>query len=131
MIRTHGDLHLGRVARTNQGWVVADWLPGGVGAAGDALFRSPLADVADMLWSLHHVARRRRSTSAIAAVRRGPRAGRPGLGGAQPPGLPRRLPGDPGHRGARAGATGPLLDELVAVFELEQFARRAAGAPVP
>jgi predicted trehalose synthase len=57
MVRTHGDFHLGRTARTDQGWVVADWLPGGVDAAGAPLFRSPLADVADLLWSLHHVAK--------------------------------------------------------------------------
>ena len=34
MVRTHGDLHLGRIARTNQGWVVADWHPGGADAGG-------------------------------------------------------------------------------------------------
>ena len=29
-IRTHGDFHLGRTARTDQGWVVSDCMPGGV-----------------------------------------------------------------------------------------------------
>ena len=29
-IRTHGDFHLGRTARTDQGWVVSDCSPGGV-----------------------------------------------------------------------------------------------------
>jgi hypothetical protein len=53
-IRTHGDFHLGRTARTDQGWVVADCSPGGVpaGATAPAL-RSPLCDVADLLYSLH------------------------------------------------------------------------------
>ena len=30
VIRTHGDFHLGRTARTDQGWVVSDCAPGGV-----------------------------------------------------------------------------------------------------
>ena len=34
VIRTHGDFHLGRTARTDQGWVVSDCAPGGVLAAG-------------------------------------------------------------------------------------------------
>jgi predicted trehalose synthase len=71
MVRTHGDLNLGRVARTDQGWVVADWLPGGVDAEGAPLFRSPLADVADVLWSLHRV--------AVAALEERDPALRPGL----------------------------------------------------
>src|ERR1700728_4736325 len=56
MARTHGDLHLGRTARTDQGWVVFDWSPGGVDQTGQPLFRPPVADVADMTWSFHHVA---------------------------------------------------------------------------
>ncbi|MGH9043680.1 MAG: hypothetical protein ACRDVP_02380 [Acidimicrobiales bacterium] len=55
-LRTHGDLHLGRTARTNQGWVISDWLPGGVDERGAPDFRTPLADVADLVWSLRHVA---------------------------------------------------------------------------
>jgi maltokinase len=62
-IRTHGDFHLGRVSRTDLGWFVLDFSPGGtpVLTAGvvptdGPVFRSPLADVADMLWSFHHVA---------------------------------------------------------------------------
>jgi len=67
-IRTHGDLHLGRVCRTEQGWYVGDFVPGGwppPAAApppppfvedGDVAYRTPLADVADMLWSFGHVA---------------------------------------------------------------------------
>ncbi len=74
-IRTHGDFHLGRVARTDEGWFVADFSPGGtLGptvaslSSADPVFRSPLADVADMLWSFHHVA-------DVAAIERDP-AGR-------------------------------------------------------
>ncbi|MGH8997495.1 MAG: hypothetical protein ACRDYB_15950, partial [Acidimicrobiales bacterium] len=74
MIRTHGDLHLGRLARTNQGWVVADWRPGGVDDAGQPRFRSALTDVADMLWSLRFV--------AVAALDERDVALRPGLGAA-------------------------------------------------
>ncbi|MHB8328302.1 MAG: hypothetical protein ACYDD6_01510 [Acidimicrobiales bacterium] len=88
-IRTHGDFHLGRVWRTEQGWYVSDFSPGGrpVGLAhsdpeaaerppagpGGARFmhRSPLADVADMMWSFGHVA-------ASAATERDP-TGREGL----------------------------------------------------
>jgi len=56
-IRTHGDFNLGRTSRTDHGWIVADTMPGGrpPGALA-ARPRLPLADVADMLWSLHQVA---------------------------------------------------------------------------
>jgi len=81
-IRTHGDFHLGRVWRTEQGWYVGDFRPGGrPQAAGPppppclevdgVCFRSPLADVADMLWSFAHVA-------SSAAAERDP-SGREGL----------------------------------------------------
>lgn len=106
-IRTHGDFHLGRVWRTEQGWFVVDFEAAGTpttvagtveaagdataGAAGDAtagasaaasavagsqrtgavVYRSPLADVADMLWSFGHVA-------SVAAEERDP-SGREGL----------------------------------------------------
>lgn len=65
-VRTHGDFHLGRTARTEQGWYVVDFasgrpasLAGVVVEPGDdgPMFRSPVADVADMLWSFGHVAR--------------------------------------------------------------------------
>lgn len=121
-LRTHGDLHLGRTARTDQGWVVADWLPGGVDADGVALFRSPLADVADMLWSLRHV--------ATAALEERDLALRPGLGAAAEawearnrrallagylgtPGIDELLPADR-----------DVITELTAVFELHQSAVR-------
>ena len=72
VLRTHGDLQLERTARTDQGWVISDCRPGGVllGASGP-LRRTPLADVADMLWSLHRA-------SVTAAAERDP-AGRLGL----------------------------------------------------
>ena len=77
-IRTHGDFHLGRVSRNDLGWYVLDFSPGGrseftagVMSADGADFRSPMADVADMLWSFHHVAE-------VAAAERDP-YGRLGL----------------------------------------------------
>jgi predicted trehalose synthase len=74
VVRTHGDLQLERTARTDQGWVISDFRPGGVLAGDPAVApgrRSPLADVADMLWSFHRA-------SATAAAERDP-AGRLGL----------------------------------------------------
>jgi maltokinase len=72
VIRTHGDFHLGRTARTDQGWVVSDCAPGGVLAGAPAPGRrTPLADVADLLWSMHQA-------SVTAAAERDP-AGRLGL----------------------------------------------------
>ncbi len=71
-IRTHGDFHLGRVSRTDIGWFVIDFSPGGAPGSTAAMlsssgpvYRSPLADVADMLWSFHHVAE-------VAAIERDP-----------------------------------------------------------
>ena len=65
-IRTHGDFHLGRTARTDLGWVVCDCSPGGQPPGADApVFRSPLADVVDLLWSMEHV-------SAVATAERDP-----------------------------------------------------------
>jgi maltokinase len=72
IIRTHGDFHLGRTARTDQGWVVSDCSPGGVvPGTSEPTWRTPLADVADLLWSLHQA-------STMAAAERDP-AGRLGL----------------------------------------------------
>jgi maltokinase len=71
-IRAHGDFHLGRTARTDQGWVVSDCRPGGVRVQGGApVLRPPLADVADLLWSMHRA-------SVAAASERDP-TGRLGL----------------------------------------------------
>ncbi len=72
VIRTHGDFHLGRTSRTDQGWVVSDCAPGGVLVGGSAPGRrTPLADVADLLWSMHRASR-------VAAAERDP-TGRLGL----------------------------------------------------
>jgi predicted trehalose synthase len=73
VLRTHGDLQLERTARTDQGWVVCDCRPGGVLAGGGSVpgRRTPLADVADMLWSMHRA-------SVTAAAERDP-TGRMGL----------------------------------------------------
>ncbi len=111
-IRTHGDFHLGRTCRTEQGWYVVDFTSGGrptsmAGTVTDRndgpVYRSPLADVADMLWSLEHVAtnaaderdpsgREGLSELADAWVARNRRAflagylGVPGISGLVPPG---------------------------------------------
>lgn len=122
-LRTHGDFHLGRTARTDHGWVVADCRPGGVppGAAAPTP-RSPLADVADFMWSLHLVA-------TEAAAERDP-AERAQLA---------HLAQEWEARNRRAFLTGylatrgigglvpadrELVRHLVAVFELERAARR-------
>jgi maltokinase len=63
-IRTHGDFRLGLVCRTELGWYVVDFPSGPPvtsagarpGTEGGAVLRSPLADVADMLWSFGRVA---------------------------------------------------------------------------
>lgn len=74
VIRTHGDFHLGRTARTDHGWVLADCMPGGTAPSAPGvpqaellapLLRSPLADVADFTWSL-------RRAAAVAAAERVP-----------------------------------------------------------
>jgi predicted trehalose synthase len=79
-IRTHGDFQLGRTCRTEQGWYVVDFATGRPASLAGAVtgpdddgpvYRSPLADVADMLWSLDHVA-------TTAAEERDP-SGRDGL----------------------------------------------------
>ena len=73
-IRTHGDFHLGRTCRTEQGWYVVDFANGGrpltlagvvpergaPAALAPLAFRSPLADVADMLCSLARRGQERR-----------------------------------------------------------------------
>jgi predicted trehalose synthase len=107
--------------------VVADWLPGGVDADGAPLFRSPLADVADVLWSLRHV--------ATAALDERDPALRPGLGASaeawqarnhraflagylDTPGIEELIP--PDHE---------LVAELCAAFELAQSALRPDHRP--
>lgn len=127
VVRTHGDFHLGRTARTDQGWVLADCSPGGIPPGEqEPVLRSPLGDVADLLWSLHRVA-------AEAAFERDP-TGRVGLaataqawearnrrsfvaGYLATPGIGGLVPGD------RA-----LVGNLAAAFELERAARLSALA---
>ncbi|HUZ11115.1 MAG TPA: hypothetical protein VMU76_13200 [Acidimicrobiales bacterium] len=125
MIRTHGDFHLGRTARTDLGWVVSDCSPGGQPPGADApAFRSPLADVVDMLWSMHHV-------SAVATAERDPT----GRGG--PTSLARAWASR--NRGAfltaylatpgiedLVGADRALVRDLVTVLELERATTLAA-----
>jgi maltokinase len=61
-IRVHGDYHLRRVLRTDAGWIVAgfgdDPLIGRSGGSGEseALFASPLEDLADLSYSFRQVA---------------------------------------------------------------------------
>ncbi|MHB1777348.1 MAG: hypothetical protein ACYCU7_15360 [Acidimicrobiales bacterium] len=125
-LRTHGDFHLGRTARTDQGWVVADCDPGGVapGSSGPEP-RSPLADVADMLWSLHHVA-------VASAAERDP-GGRLGLGALSQAWAARNrrafLGGYLGTPGVEAlvPSDRDVVRRLAAVFELDHAARAAGG----
>jgi predicted trehalose synthase len=137
-IRTHGDFHIGRVARTEQGWYVTDFSSGGrptvragivggpvAGEGGDEqIYRSPLADVADLLWSLGAVA-------ADAALERDP-TGREGLGElAEAWELRNRRAFFAGYLGvAGISALVPPGREavrvLVSAFELEREAARLA-----
>jgi predicted trehalose synthase len=122
VIRTHGDFQLQRTSRTDQGWVVSDCMPGGVpyGMAGLS-HRSPLADVADLLWSLH-------SASLEAALERDP-AGRldlAPLGQAWETRNRRAVLNGYLNTPGIAGLTGPDRDvvrNLVAVFELVRSLR--------
>jgi len=139
-IRTHGDFHIGRVARTEQGWYVTDFSSGGqpvikagiVASSEEStgsplgsdrpVFRSPLADVADLLWSLGTVA-------MDAAAERDP-DGREGLGElAQAWEQRNRRAFFAGYLGV-AGISGlvppgrEVVRVLVAAFELEREAAR-------
>jgi maltokinase len=131
-IRTHGDFHIGRVARTEQGWYVADFSPGGTpvttagvvasGVDDGEVYRSPLADVADLLWSLGAVA-------GEEAAERDP-DGREGLGElAQAWELRNRQAFFAGYLGV-AGISGLVppgreaVRILVSAFELEKVAAR-------
>jgi maltokinase len=133
-IRTHGDFHLGRVARTDLGWYVLDFSSGGrpeftagVVEADGASYRSPLADVADMLWSFHHVA-------LVAAAERDPndRFGLSELGRAWE-GRNRRAflaayLATPGI-GGLVPPERNVVRELAAAFELERSASMMAMRP--
>ena len=122
VLRTHGDFHLGRTSRTDQGWVVSDCRPGGVlPAMFEPSRRSPLCDVADLLWSLHE--------ASLAAAGERDRAGRHGLAalGQSWEARNRRAvlsgylstPGMPGL----SGVDRELVVNLVAMFELVRSVR--------
>jgi len=121
-IRTHGDFHLGRTSRTDQGWVVSDCTPGGVlPGATVPQRRSPLCDVADLLWSMH-------LASMAAAAERDPsgRLGLESLGHAWERRNRRAFMsgylGTPGTPGL-TGADRDLVRHLVSLFELARSAR--------
>jgi maltokinase len=124
VIRTHGDFHLGRTSRTDQGWVVSDCLPGGVLPGGQApVGRSPLADLADLLWSLHQA-------SLEAALERDPtgRLDLAPLGQAWEMRNRRAVLNGYLNTPGIAGLTGPDRDvvrNLVAIFELVRSLRTA------
>jgi predicted trehalose synthase len=126
VIRTHGDFHLGRTSRTDQGWVVSDCTPGSIPpGAEEPAMRSPLADVADLLWSLHQA-------SLEAAVERDP-AGRLGLAafGQAWETRNRRAVlsgylGTPGIAGL-TGANRDVVRNLVALFELVRSVRESSN----
>jgi maltokinase len=122
VIRTHGDLQLSRTSRTDQGWVVSDCTPGGVPpGSSEPLSRSPLADVADLLWSLHQA-------SVEAALERDPtgRLGLAPLGKAWETRNRRALLNGYLSTPGIAGLTGPdreVVRNLVALFELARSLR--------
>ena len=122
VIRTHGDFQLGRTSRTDQGWVVSDCLPGGVlPGTTQPISRSPLADLADLLWSLHQA-------SLEAAIERDP-AGRldlAPLGQAWETRNRRAVLNGYLNTPGISGLTGPdrnVVRNLVAVFELVRSLR--------
>jgi maltokinase len=122
VIRTHGDFHLGRTSRTDQGWVVSDCFPGGVPPGGTGpIGRSPLADVADLLWSLHQA-------SLEAALERDPtgRLDLAPLGQAWETRNRRAVLNGYLNTPGITGLTGPDRDvvrNLVAIFELARSLR--------
>jgi hypothetical protein len=124
VIRTHGDFHLGRTSRTDQGWVVSDCSPGGVlPGSNEPTWRSPLGDVADLLWSLHQA-------GITAAAERDPsgRLGVDGLGQAWERRNRRAVLGGylgtPGITGL-AGPDRDVVRNLVALLELARSVRSA------
>jgi maltokinase len=123
-IRTHGDFHLGRTARTDQGWVVADCMPAGYLRDADGpLWCSPLADVAAMSWSLHRV--------AVTALKERDALGRGALEPLAEAWEARNRRAFLGGYLATAGiaalvpADRDVVRHLVAIFELDRAAARA------
>ena len=125
VLRSLGDFGLERTARTDQGWVVADCMPSGPPSPAEetTIARSPLADVGDMLWSMHQ-------TAVAAATERDPahRADVVGKGAAwearNRSAFMSGYLGTPGI-GGLLPADGSLRRALVTVFE----AARAAAHP--
>jgi maltokinase len=122
VIRSHGDFQLNRTSRTDQGWVVSDCMPGGVLHGMPApSHRSPLADVADLLWSLH--------LASVEAARERDPAGRldlATLGQAWETRNRRAVLNGYLNTPGIAGLTGPdreVVRNLVAVFELVRSLR--------
>ncbi len=146
IVRAHGDFHLGRVWRAEQGWMVVELTagehpvnrPGGVPSDADLdadvgpgpIERSPLGDAADMIWSLRHRRRRGRSPARPAGPRgtsvRSPPTGWRGT--VQPscpatsavPGISGLIPADPRHCGM-----------LLTIFELDRLAGRIGRTTEP
>ena len=109
-------------ARTDQGWVVSDCSPGGVL---HGMFvpepRSPLADMADLLWSLHQA-------GVAAAAERDPtgRLGLATLGQAWEVRNRRAMMSGYMSTPGITGLTGPdreLVRNLTALFELARSVR--------
>ena len=107
VIRTHGDFHLGRTARTDQGWVVSDCAPGGVAGrrAGRRAGAPRWATWPTCCGRCTGPAPWRRRRAGPGGPARARRA-RPGLGDAEPAGLRDRLPRHAGDRRAWSGPTG-------------------------
>lgn len=138
VVRAHGDFHLGRVWRAEQGWMVVELSagehpvnrPGGVPGDADLdavvgpgpTVRSPLADAADMVWTFREVAQ-------VAAARRDP-AGREDLGPLADEWQARnRQAFLAGYReveriGDIIPADSHVLERLVGLFELDRVAGR-------
>lgn len=131
MIRTHGDFHLGRTARTDHGWVLADSMPGGtLPGSEDPVLRCPLADVADFTWSLHRAA-------VVAANERGPASAGTRAGDLASAWEARNRQAfvaaylaTPGI-GALVPADRRVVRRLLRLFELARTARGRWGVPNP
>jgi maltokinase len=128
VIRTHGDFHLGRTARTDQGWVVCDCAPGGVlpGSSSPGR-RTPLGDVADLLFSMHEA-------SVAAAAERDPsgRLGLEPLGQAWETRNRRAFVAGYLNTPGMGGLVGPdreLVRRLVSFLELARSVQSAEPAP--